>query len=168
MENRLSIDEMRKHLAIDPETGIITRLIKRQGSPAGSEAGCKTKDGYRRLRVMGKQFDGHIVAWALYYGEWPTKEIDHANGVRDDNRKSNLRLATRAENARNVVSSPMSGHKGVCWVHATKRWLATIGYNGKRKHLGYFRDLDHAAEFRELAAAMIHGEFASNRVLSNG
>lgn len=162
MENQVTIDRLRQLFSIDPHTGIIIRLKKVQSCPAGHEAGGLSTKGYRQLRVDGRHIEGHRVAWALYYGEWPTHHIDHRNGVRDDNRRANLRPATREQNGMNrgAARNNTSGRKGVTWNKHSKKWMAAITANGRTKTLGHFADPDVAARAYQQAAGQLHGEFA--------
>lgn len=84
---------------------------------------------------------------------------DHRNGVKTDNRRDNLRISTRAQNNQNMRSHlGISGLKGV---HKSKKnWAASIGYKGRKVHLGVFTTKELASEFREMAADMLHGDFA--------
>ena len=87
--------------------------------------------------------------------------IDHRNGCGIDNRRTNLRLATVAQNARNAKKrNPRSGYKGVWLARDKKLWRAAIVCNGQRKHLGYFKDKQQAAKAYDAAATNLHGEFA--------
>lgn len=89
-------------------------------------------------------------------------EVDHIDGDSLNNRKSNLRLATRAQNAKNCRRpiNNKSGYKGVYFHKASGKWLAQISANGKRVYIGCFDapELAHAAYLR--AAEKLHGEFA--------
>jgi hypothetical protein len=88
-------------------------------------------------------------------------QVDHINGDGLDNRRSNLRLATNAQNLQNQKrrSTNTSGYKGVS-LYRDGRWSARIRANGRRVFLGYFAtpELAHAAYCA--AAEKYHGEFA--------
>ena len=89
-------------------------------------------------------------------------EVDHINGDGFDNRKSNLRLATRQQNSynqkRNTLNS--SGYKGVGWYKARNKWRATIYHNNKCKYLGLFETKEEAAKRYNQQAKLLFGEFA--------
>ena len=84
--------------------------------------------------------------------------IDH-NGL--NNRRSNLRLCTTAQNARNVFSykGSTSKYKGVCWYKEGRKWAAKIKLNNKAYHLGLFEDETEAAIAYDKKARELHGEF---------
>lgn len=88
--------------------------------------------------------------------------IDHINGNGLDNRRSNLRPATAAQNAANrrMEQSGLSSYKGVALVRASGRWIAHIGHEGKQSHLGVFASELSAAYAYDLAAREAFGEFA--------
>lgn len=60
-------------------------------------------------------------------------QVDHINGNRADNRKSNLRICTNQENSmnRNKNKNNTSGYKGVVYDKERKKWRARIQHNGK-------------------------------------
>lgn len=89
-------------------------------------------------------------------------EVDHINGDGLDNRRSNLRLATRAENGRNrhMQVNNKSGYKGVSWYKQYGRWRTTIKVSGKTLNLGYFDLPEIAALAYDEAARGYFGEFA--------
>ena len=135
----------------DPETGKFWR-----------EAGCATRSGYRYIWFRGRQHLEHRVAWFLHYGEWPSDQIDHVNGKRDDNRISNLRIATPSENLRNRAKpiNNTSGFKGVSWNAKRGAWQATIRIGKFNKNLGGFNTREQAADAYNCAALEHHGNFA--------
>jgi hypothetical protein len=93
-------------------------------------------------------------------------ETDHINGDVLDNRRSNLRICTRKENARNIkrISSNTSGYKGVHWDKVNKKWRAQIQVDEKMKHIGRFESLLDAINAYDRAAIKFFGEFASTNL----
>lgn len=89
-------------------------------------------------------------------------ETDHFNRVGLDNRRKNLRDATRSQQAQNrsLHRSNTSGYKGVHWAKNLSKWAARISVNGKRVVLGYFDDKFLAAMAYDAAAIVNYGEFA--------
>jgi len=96
--------------------------------------------------------------------------VDHINGNRLDNRRSNLRKCTIRQNNQNIgiKSTNTSGYKGVSWKKDKNKWKAYITLNNKQKHLGYFEKIEDAAIAYNNAAKMYFNEFArlNNVVLS--
>lgn len=90
-------------------------------------------------------------------------QVDHINGDRLDNRRINLRWATRRQNLGNSrrPSNNTSGYKGVSWDEARGMWRADITTSiGRRKFLGYFGTPEKAASAYDGAAIDCFGEFA--------
>ncbi|RWQ72537.1 HNH endonuclease [Bacillus cereus] len=88
---------------------------------------------------------------------------DHINRDKLDNRKSNLRIATRAQNNYNVPTrqkQTTSIYKGVTWSNRDQKWQSSIVMNGKKNHLGYFSDETFAARVYDYFAYKMYGEFA--------
>lgn len=89
--------------------------------------------------------------------------VDHANGNGLDNRRSNLRSASHAENMRNARrrTDNTSGFKGVSWAKRRGRWTAAIHVDCRRIHLGSFDDSASAARAYDVAAIQHFGKFAA-------
>jgi hypothetical protein len=120
-------------------------------------------DGYAERTINhSKTLKEKVRMHRLIAGATPAQLVDHRNRRGLDNRRSNLRVCTSAQNARNVskragVSSPFIG---VSWVKRDQVWSATIRV-GSNRFLGYFDREEHAALAHDQAARELHGEFAT-------
>lgn len=142
----------------NPETGDFFWKIAGKGRSLDKPAGSMHRLGYRKLFHDGVYYQGHRVAWYLVHGEWPPHQIDHIDGNPANNRLSNLRLATQAENSRNRRGSGASGIKGTYWFQ--NKWNARIIAHGKRIYLGGFPTQEQAANAYREAALKHFGAFA--------
>jgi hypothetical protein len=88
-------------------------------------------------------------------------EVDHIDGNGLNNRRDNLRTATKAQNVRNqrTRSDNTSGLKGVSWDGRNSKWKAQIKFNGKRHHLGRHNTPEQAYAAYCAASSRLHGEF---------
>ena len=121
-------------LAYDKNTGVITWKIRSGSKVAGAPATHRNQKGYIGIFVNGKHMKAHRIAWLLAYGELPDGEIDHINGIKDDNRLVNLRLVTKSinqQNQRKARSDSTSGLLGVSWYSAGNKWKAKHIVTGK-------------------------------------
>jgi hypothetical protein len=103
----------------------------------------------------------HRVIMGLPPGRVP--EVDHKNGNPLDNRRSNLRIATRSQQGANQrTSRRLYGLKGVHWDKEARKWKVEIRINGKLRNLGRFAlgDEVEAARAYDRAAVEAWGEFA--------
>lgn len=89
--------------------------------------------------------------------------VDHINHNKLDNRKSNLRVCTQAENCRNnqIKKNNISGYKGVVIAKdkRNKKYCSTVRYNKTRYFLGYYKTAQEASEVYEQKAKELFGEF---------
>ena len=87
--------------------------------------------------------------------------VDHANGNRLDNRKTNLRICTQNENGKNIGIKKTNSH-GVQGIRRTQsgKYRARIFADGKELHIGTFQTLKLAVEARKRAEIEHFGEFA--------
>jgi hypothetical protein len=112
---------------------------------------------YARATVGGKTVAMH----RLIMNAPPGKVVDHINGHRLDNRRSNLRICTRAENLWNARKGRgTSRFKGVFWDSRRHKWGACIHRDGKGYWLGHFTDEVAAAQAYDRAARELFGAFA--------
>lgn len=144
---------LKELLLYDPETGVFTWLSKPNRSiRMGDVAGCMAS-GYRQIKIDGRLYRAHRLAWLYVHGKWPADQIDHINGVRDDNRIVNLREATQSQNQQNRTANAnnTSGFPGVCWSKQKRKWRSQIKLASRNKYLGIF-DTPVAAHAAYLAA----------------
>ena len=139
-------------LDYDKDTGIF-RWKKKTGAKnrVGYIAGHNMYQGYVGITIEGKIYRAHRLAWIMMLGPLEdNQEIDHKNGIRNDNRLSNLRLSDRRDNSKNcaVRSDNKSGYPGVSFQKSTQKWRARIVVDSKEKFLGSFDDKDDAIEAR--------------------
>lgn len=133
----IDADTLRSLLYYDPNTGVFTWRVKRGGTAEiGTVAGCRKDSGYRVISLYDRLYREHRLAWLYMYGIWPPDEIDHINGVRDDNRINNLREATRKQNSANRRKLSGDLPKGV--YRHRNRFRAQIRMQGHVKHLGTY------------------------------
>lgn len=89
--------------------------------------------------------------------------IQHAprQGLKYDNRKSNLRIVDPCQSAWNTCASVLSktGIKGVRFNKYHNRWQAVISVRKKKMHLGYFKDINDAIKARKEAEEKYYGEY---------
>lgn len=154
MKPALTAEAARKCLSYNPETGVIT-------SPkTGRVMGIDRGHGYLLTCISSKRHMNHRLAWLMVHGEFPAEGmfIDHINGIRSDNRISNLRLASLAENNRNT-GIPQRNKTGVKGVSQSKgKFRAAIMSNGVRVR-ATFATIEAAAAFSKAARESLHGEF---------
>jgi hypothetical protein len=119
-------------------------------------------NGYPKRVENGKHISLHLVV-AERAGLDLSKTIDHINRLPLDNRRCNLRPATKQQQAfnRGTRSDSKSGVKGVHWKKKHSRWEARIKVNGEYTYLGYFVDLNEAIQIRKAAEKKYFKEFAS-------
>ena len=97
-------------------------------------------------------------------GEPKGKIIDHINHNGLDNRRANLRVATRQQNTwnkRKQRGNCSSQYKGVTWLKRVGKWQARIICNGKSIFIGYFDDEEKAARAYDARAAELYGDYAA-------
>jgi hypothetical protein len=101
-------------------------------------------------------------------GAKPGEYVDHINLNKLDNRRSNLRIATNAQNAWNQSKRPdnTSGYKGVGFRKDKNKYRAEIKKDYRSYHLGYFDNKHDAARMYNFWAKDMFGEFARLNVIN--
>ena len=136
----LTQSRLKEVLSYDPDSGKFTWKIHVSNVKAGSVAGSLDFYGYINIRVDGKAYKAHRLVWLYTHGYDPENQIDHLNGVRNDNRITNLREVSQSCNMQNtkVRSNNTSGFPGVYWNKRDQKWKAYICIQGKNHGLGYY------------------------------
>jgi hypothetical protein len=125
-------------------------------------AGFLFKEGYLGISIYGKQKLLHRMAFLYCHGYLP-EVVDHKDQDVTNNRISNLRPATKSQNAMNAktISTNSSGYKGVGFHKKTGKWRGRVMLDKKEYHVGLFETAEEAAEAANAKRAELHGEFAS-------
>lgn len=161
-EQFMDHEELKRNISYDPETGGFKRLVAsgRHGChKAGESIGWLRTDGYIGLKILGSQLLAHRVAWFYTHGVWPEYDIDHIDGNRSNNRLSNLRAATRAQNRQNMRSAKSNSESGVLGVHkrtGCNTWVAQIQKDGITISLGSYKTIEEAAAAYKAAKKVLH------------
>ena len=138
----LTAAELRAAFSYNPKTGVFVRLS------TGRNAGHAKDNGYLHFDVNGRKYGAHRLAWLYVTGEWPVGDVDHIDGVRDNNRFSNLRDVSRTVNLQNLRAAKShnksTGLLGAYFHKQTGRYTSRIRVNGKDRHLGMFSTAQEA------------------------
>lgn len=150
-------DVVKQLLDYQKDTGMfIWRVAPGNRTKAGSVAGTLDTYGYRQIQIKKRLYLAHRLAWLYEFGRWPEQTIDHINGVKDDNRINNLREVSMRQNKQNLKgatkSNKTTGILGVYRVPSKRNpYMAQLGLNKKKIHLGRFPTLELAKEARAKA-----------------
>lgn len=151
MNCNLTRERLREALSYSPETGHFTWLIRpAKNVKVGAIAGGRTTTGYLLIGLDGENFLAHRLAYFYMYGVWPSRHIDHVNGVRSDNRAENIREASTEENMQNLRTAPLGAKSPLLGVSPNRNGTAFrsfIKVKGKQHYLGTHptEELAHAA-----------------------
>ena len=129
----------------------------------GDIAGGIHPDGHRYVSFNGKNTGVHRIIFLIEYGKFP-EEVDHKDGNGLNNKISNLRPSTKAQNQQNkgIYKNNTSGCKGISWKESKKTWVVRVQTNKNRKYIGSFKDLELAELVAMEARNKYHKEFARN------
>jgi hypothetical protein len=146
----LTQKDVRDLLEYDSESGIFTHKRHMRGITRGTVASHLLPQGHVTVGILGWRYMAHRLAWLWMTGCWPDAEIDHRNGVRNDNRWCNLRAATTKQNRENRAREQpnTSGFRGVSWTTNRNKWVAQIKHHGRQRNLGRYPDLIDAVAAR--------------------
>lgn len=155
----LTVEELKSQLRYEPDTGDFYRIARPRGSnaPMGLITTKTTEAGYIRIRVLGRKFMAHQLAYVYMTHVWPT-QVDHDNRNRSDNRWCNLSESSDVHNRKNqsLRKTNNTGMAGVIWDDKRQRYVVRVTNNYKQIWLGQFKTL-LAAEYARHAANLEYG-----------
>lgn len=160
----LNADQIRSLLDFNVETGDLrwtaaASLGRLTGRLAGSVGNC----GYRQIKVGGRMYLAHRLAWLIVNGNWPHGQIDHVDGNRLNNALINLRDVSSAQNKQNIAVIGRKSQSGLVGAvfrpggnRRRDRWEARIKVSGKSQYLGQYATPEEAHAAYVAAKARVH------------
>jgi hypothetical protein len=141
----------------DPQDGSLRWKVARSPNVSVGKIAGSLCTGYKRVKIDGFSYLVHRLIWLMVTGAWPKADLDHINGIRTDNRFTNLREASRALNCQNQRRAQSDNRLGILGVWAyKKRFVAAITVNGKQRHLGVFDTAEQAHNAYVAAKRVLH------------
>lgn len=156
----MTAERLRKVLNYNPHTGQFTWLVRTaRRIHIGDSPNCKNRDGYIQVSIDNKRYLVHRLVWLYVYDEWPLFQLDHVNGIRDDNRLCNLRSVTNSQNQQNRRGARCDSRTnviGVTWVEKRQCWRAHLMLNRKYMLKSYHKKIEDAIASRRQAELKYH------------
>jgi hypothetical protein len=159
-DGRFDAEYLRSILQYDPDTGLCLWLDSIGAAKKGSIAGSCRKNGRRVIKIGSRTYQAPRLAWLYMTGEWPETTVDHEDRDPTNDRWSNLRLASKAQQA---IKQGIHSHNtpGVTGVYKRfGKYCATIQSEYKQIWLGTFNTEEKAIAARKAAEEKYFGEFA--------
>lgn len=140
---------------------LVWKENKGSRAKVGGIAGSISFYGYMDVRIDKKLHKLHRLIYLYHFGSCPSV-IDHIDNNQLNNKISNLRAATVAQNMFNCKTRKdnTTGVKGVGIHKQTGKFRARIRIDNKEMHLGLFDDIEEARNAIYNKRAALHGEFA--------
>lgn len=137
--------DLDNYIKFNPNDGTFTYLYKSSNQNIGhTTKGIDHGNGYLIVSVKGKKYKAHRLAFYLSYRYWP-EQVDHSNGIKNDNRLVNLREVDNQKNQWNAEGrDSKSGYKNVYWREQRKKWQVKIPTLSGIKYIGSFDTVEEA------------------------
>lgn len=157
----LTHESLVQMLDYDPECGTFRWKVSTNGRALiGAEAGCVSgTTGYRVIRKGKMLMAAHRLAWFYVHGAWPSKDVDHIDGIKTNNAIANLREVCQMENQQNRKKSHRDSSSKILGISLDKRrnlWKAEISVYKVRQFLGYFETPELAGDAYIKAKRLLH------------
>ena len=153
----MDAEYLRSVLSYNELTGEFRWLRASNRGKLNALAGCPHNEGYITIKLDGRVYLAHRLAFMWMTGEWPKHSVDHINGIRTNNAWANLRDVTQLLNAQNrTKGTGKSGFLGVSWSKKASKWVAQIKANGNAKFLGYYQTPESAHQAYLAAKRVMH------------
>jgi hypothetical protein len=156
----ITLSELKNILDYDADIGIFTWKIKSGCQAEGYIAGSSTASGHLKVSINGENYRLHNLAWFYVNGVWPIDTLDHINGDKQDNRISNLREATLAQNNWNRGANKNNTMKLKNIIRVRDNYYRVKIEKNGQKYEAYFHDLNEAIAWRDQKNKELHGDFA--------
>jgi hypothetical protein len=145
-------DFLSDFLEYDPLIGIF-RWAKKT-APSCFDGWFVPKDvgkGAGSIDVFGHRYICTHLAWLLYWGVWPTYEIDHIDGNSQNHKIDNLRDVPHGINMQNMKRKKhnKTGVSGVSFHKKDKRFVVYLSVSGKTKRFGSYKTIEEASARRD-------------------
>lgn len=160
---------LKENLLYEEESGVLRWKLAGKHRKIGGQVGYLQPNGYLITTLFGGRFLVHRIIWKMLYDEEP-EEIDHVNGVRWDNRRTNLRAADMLTNQHNmkIFKNNTTGIKGLSVFTAKsgiKFYRAEVCCNYiKHRHNFPFTNegKEEAINWLRATREVLHGQFAKH------
>lgn len=144
------------------QAGLIYKKPTSKRIKIGDQVGYPFNEKYFRVNFKGKTYANHIIIWVLHNGPVPTGfDVDHKDTNKQNNKISNLRLATHSQNQhnKNMNKSNPLGIKGLYKYDHDPKYIGMISFQGK---IHRFRHFDRSIVENWLIKTRknLHGEYA--------
>ena len=146
----------------NPETGKFIRKVSKGNTAIGDEGGSENGEGYLQIMIDGRVYQAHRLVFLWETGLFPKSLVDHKDGNGSNNRRDNLRVASRSNNCLNSKrsASNTSGAKGVSFHKQTQKYRVQVTIKGKQQYFGGYDNLELADLVATEARNKYHGDFA--------
>lgn len=153
-----ALEVLREWFDYDPDTGDLRwKKLPSRRAKLHSLVGSVGKKGYRIVEFQGGVYRAHRIAFKLHYGRDPVGDLDHRNGIKDDNWIKNLIERGRCGNAQNRQKPHAHNSTGMLGVSVQKnRFRASLTFQGKTVYIGLFATAQEAHEAYVATKRQLH------------